>query len=265
VVGYSQILCSSTSANWPAISFGPLGLATILFIVALFLFRRARVARILAIGGVAILWIFSTRIVSQALLVGLESQIPGYTVENAPQEPVIIVLGGFIRAASGTRAHGKLTEAGDRLLQGFRLYRAGKAPLILVSGGEVPMLGKGSETEADAARTVLLEWGVPDAAILVEKQSKSTMENARFSRDMLAVRGIKRALLVTSAAHMPRAVGVFRKAGLEVSPSPADFLTGWAQPDLPFRILPDPEALNQSNIALHEYVGLAIYRMRGWL
>jgi uncharacterized SAM-binding protein YcdF (DUF218 family) len=127
------------------------------------------------------------------------------------------------------------------------------------------MLGKGSETEADAARTILLEWGVPDAAILVEKQSKSTMENARFSRDMLAVRGIKRALLVTSAAHMPRAVGVFRKAGLEVSPSPADFLTGWAQPDLPFRILPDPEALNQSNIALHEYVGSAIYRIRGWL
>lgn len=245
--------------------FGPLGLAIILFIVALFLFRRTRVARILAIGGVAILWIFSTRIVSQALLGGLESQIPGYTVETAPQEPVIVVLGGFIRAASGTRVRGKLTEAGDRLLQGFRLYRAGKAPLILVSGGEVPMLGKGKETEADAARTILLEWGVPDAAILVEKQSKSTVENARFSHEMLAARGIRRALLVTSAAHMPRAVGVFRKAGLEVSPSPADHMTGWAQPDWPFRVLPDPEALNQSNAALHEYMGLLIYRIRGWL
>jgi uncharacterized SAM-binding protein YcdF (DUF218 family) len=245
--------------------FGPLGLATILFIVALFLFRRARAVRILVTSGVAILWIFSTRIVSQALLGGLESRIPGYTVENAPREPVIVVLGGFMRAASGTHAHGKLTEAGDRLLQGFRLYRAGKAPLILVSGGEVPMLGKGSETEADAARTILLEWGVPDAAILIEKQSKSTVENARFSREMLAARGIKRALLVTSASHMPRALGVFRKAGLEVSPSPADYLTGWAQPDWPFRILPDPGALNDSNTALHEYVGLLIYRIRGWL
>src|SRR5439155_19340483 len=134
-----------------------------------------------------------------ALVHGLESRIPGYTVETAPQEPVIVVLGGFIRPTSGSRARGKLTEAGDRLLQGFRLYRAGKAPLILVSGGEVPMLGKGSETEADAARIILLEWGVPDNAILVEKQSKSTAENARFSREMLAARGIKRALLVTSA------------------------------------------------------------------
>src|SRR5204863_4750228 len=119
--------------------FGPLGLAIILFIVALFLLRRGRIARILVIVGVMILWIFSTRVVSQALLHGLESRIPGYTVETAPQEPVIVVLGGFIRPTSGSRARGKLTEAGDRLLQGFRLYRAGKAPLILVSGGDVPM------------------------------------------------------------------------------------------------------------------------------
>ena len=150
-------------------------------------------------------------------------------------------------------------------MQAFRLYRAAKAPLILVSGGEVPGLGKGTQTEAEAARTVLLEWGVPDTAILVEKQSKSTAENATRSRDLLAARGIKRALLVTSAAHMPRAVGVFRKAGLEVSPCPTDYLTGWAQPDLPFRILPDPSALNDSTIALHEYAGLLIYRIRGWL
>jgi uncharacterized SAM-binding protein YcdF (DUF218 family) len=239
--------------------FGPLGLAIILIVTALFLIRKARVARILAIAGVAILWLFSTRLVSQALLGGLESRIPGFTVETAPQEPVVIVLGGFMRAPGGSRKHGELSEAGDRLLQAFRLYRAGKAPLILVSGGAVPMLGNSSETESEAARTILLEWGVPDAAILIEKRSKNTEENARFSCEMLASRGIKRALLVTSA------VGAFRKAGLEVSPSPTNYLTGWPQPDLPFRILPDTGALNDSTVALHEYIGLLIYRLRGWM
>lgn len=245
--------------------FGPLGLAIILVVTALFLIRKARVARILAIAGVAILWLCSTRLVSQALLGGLENRIPGFTVDTAPRSPVIIVLGGFIRAPGGSREHGELSEAGDRLLQAFRLYRAGKAPLILVSGGAVPMLGNSAGTESEAARTILLEWGVPDAAILIEKRSKNTAENARFSREMLAARGIKRALLVTSAAHMPRAVGAFRKAGLEVSPSPANYLTGWAQPDLPFRILPDTGALSDSTLALHEYIGLLIYRLRGWM
>src|SRR5258708_24414295 len=83
--------------------FGPLGLAIILFIAALFLFRKARLARIVAIGGIAILWLFSTRLVSQALLRGLESWIPGYTAESAPQEPVIIVLGGVLRPPPPTR------------------------------------------------------------------------------------------------------------------------------------------------------------------
>jgi uncharacterized SAM-binding protein YcdF (DUF218 family) len=245
--------------------FGPLGLAIILVITALCLFRKARLARILAISGVAILWLFSTRLVSQALLRGLESQIPGYTVEGAPQEPVIVVLGGFMRTPYGAHKYGEFKDAGDRLVHAFRLYRAGKAPLILISAGDVPIFGKGDETEAEAARAILLEWGVPDAAILVEKRSKSTAENARFSRELLAARGIKRALLVTSASHMPRAVGVFRKAGLDVSPSPADHLAGWAEPDLPFRILPDSRALDESTLALHEYIGLLIYRLRGWI
>ena len=244
---------------------GPLGLAVILAIVAIFLWRRTRVARILLITGVAILRLFSSRIVSQALLLNLESQITGFTVENAPPQPVIIVLGGFLRSPSATRPRGELTEAGDRLITALRLFRAGKAPLILISGGDVPGLGTSAQTEAEAARVLLLDFGVPDNAILVEKQSKSTAENAAFSRDMLAPRGIKRALLVTSAAHMPRAVGVFRKVGIDVSPVPADFLTGWPQPDWPFQILPDPSALNDSQIALHEYVGLLMYRIRGWL
>src|SRR5205085_6891262 len=101
----------------------------------------------------------------------------------------------------------------------------------------VPMFGSGTQTEAEAARTVLEEWGVPESAILVETRSKNTAENGAFSRDVLATRGIQRVLLVTSAYHMPRAVAAFRRAGLQVSPSPTDIQTGWSEPDLVFRIM----------------------------
>src|SRR5258708_31214282 len=108
--------------------FGPLGLATILFITALFLFRKARLARILAIGGIAILWLFSTRLVSQALLRGLESCIPGHTAESAPQEPVIIVLGGVIRTPPRAPKQCELAAGGDRLPQTLRLSPLAHTP-----------------------------------------------------------------------------------------------------------------------------------------
>lgn len=244
--------------------FGPLGIVIILLFAALLLYRRPRLSRSLLAAGILILWALSTRVVSQSLLRGLETQVPGYSLENAPHEPAIVVLGGFMQVPNIVHRKGDFTEAMDRLLHGFRLYRAGKAPLILISGGQVPMFGTGIETEAEAARSVLEEWGVPESAILIETRSKNTAENGSFSRDLLASRGIHRALLVTSAMHMPRALAAFRKAGLEVSPSPTDYLTGWPEPDPLFRFLPDPEALHRSTEALREYAGLFVYRLRGW-
>jgi len=63
---------------------------------------------------------------------------------------------------------------------------------------------------------------------------------------------------------MPRAAATFRKVGFEVTPVPADFLTGWGAPDLLFRLLPDPGPLSQSHVALKEWLGLIVYRLRGW-
>src|SRR5260370_7247985 len=104
------------------------------------------------------------------------------------------------------------------------------------------MWGAGIETEAEAARSVLEDWGVPESAILVETRSKNTAENGSFSRDLLASRGIHRALLVTSAYHMPRAVAAFRKAGLEVTPPPTHYMTACPHPPLPSRVLPAAQA-----------------------
>ena len=243
----------------------PSGIVVVLLLVTLALFRRPRLARILLIVSVALLWVFSTRMFSEWTLRGLEDRIPSYTVDAAPQEPVIIVLGGFLRAPNELHKFPELDHAGDRLLHGFRLYHAGKAPLILITSGDIPAFGKGSETESEAARSVLELWGVPESAILVETRSRTTRENAVFTRDLLAARGIHRGLLVTSAAHMPRAAGCFRKIGFEVSPSAADYQTGWPERDLIFRIIPDPDGMYDTAGAFHEYFGLWAYRLRGWV
>lgn len=245
--------------------FGPLGIAIILLLAALVLYRGSRWGRLILAGGILILWLFSTQLVSQAMLRGLEGQERVYSPDSAPREPAIIVLGGFLRPPTTIHKEGELTGGGDRLVEAFRLYHAGKAPLILVSGGDVPMFGKGAMTESEAARILLEEWGVPDSAILVESHSKNTVENARFSHDLLAARGIHTVLLVTSAYHMPRAAGVFRKTGLEVIPVAADHQTGWPEPDIPFRVLPETGALSDSATAFKEYIGLFVYRLRGWV
>ena len=111
---------------------------------------------------------------------------------------------------------------------------------------------------------LLREWGVPQEAIVVEDRSLNTRENALFSLRILAARNIRRILLVTSASHMPRAAAAFRKAGFEVTPAPADFQTGWDPLDVPLEWWPNAHSLAYSDIALKEWLGLVLYRLRGW-
>ena len=118
-------------------------------------------------------------------------------------------------------------------------------------------------SEAESAATLLQEWAVPGQAILLENKSRNTRENALFSRQILQSRGASRILLVTSAFHMPRASAVFRKLGFQVIPAPANFQTAEDQ-GLLLRILPSAESLAGSELALKEWLGLLVYRLRGW-
>ena len=99
---------------------------------------------------------------------------------------------------------------------------------------------------------------------MVETGSQNTRENAEFSKSLLAAKGAKRLLLVTSAFHMPRAVPCFRKLGMQVTPVPTDYQSGWEHPEPPLGWLPDAEHLFRSKFALKEWLGLIVYRLRGW-
>jgi uncharacterized SAM-binding protein YcdF (DUF218 family) len=98
----------------------------------------------------------------------------------------------------------------------------------------------------------------------IEGGSINTHENALFSHRLLAGRGIGRIILVTSATHMPRAAAAYRKAGFDLVAAPADFQTGWQEPSAIFRWMPQAEAIFKSSKAIHEWLGLWVYRFRGW-
>jgi len=159
-----------------------------------------------------------------------------------------------------------LLDPSDRLLVAFRLYRSGKAPLIFCSGGNNPIGGQpGQIPEATWMARLLEEWDMPTAAIQIESGSINTHENAIRTYQMLSSHSIHRILLVTSAMHMPRAAGTFRKAGFEVIAVPADFRTGWGEANLLDKWLPSANNVIKSDAALHEWLGIAIYRLRGWI
>jgi uncharacterized SAM-binding protein YcdF (DUF218 family) len=138
--------------------------------------------------------------------------------------------------------------------------------LVFCSGGNNPSGGQTGKTpEAAWMARLLEEWNVPSTAIRTEIGSINTRENAVRSYQALAPLGIRRILLVTSAMHMPRAAGAFRKVGFEVIAVPSDFHSGWREPNTPSRWLPSVYSLANSDIALHEWLGIAIYRLRGWI
>lgn len=239
----------------------PLGLSLIFLVVR----ERLPSWRWLGWAALAILLFFSTPIVSQGLLASLEGQYPPVNPKSAPKARLIVILGGYLHSPSSQRPLSEFTDAGDRLLMGLRLYRANRAPQILLTGGNIEFLGRGVLPEAQAAKTLLIEWGVPEQAILIEDRSQNTHENAQFTQQLMTKRGIRGPiLLVTSGYHLPRSVAIFTKAGFQLSPIPTDYQTGWGEPDLLFQWLPRADALADATLALKEWLGWGIYRLRGW-
>jgi uncharacterized SAM-binding protein YcdF (DUF218 family) len=243
----------------------PAAAACALTIAALVLWRSRRAAFALTASTALVIGSLSLPRVGGALLRTLEDQYPDVALQAVAPAQAIVLLGGGLNVPSTSHPTSALADAGDRVLVAFRLYRAGKAPLVVCSGGNNPLFGAGgAESEGRHMCDVLREWGMPAAAVAIEGESINTRENAAATRDLLAKRGIARILLVTSATHMPRAAAVFRKIGFDVVAAPADFRTGRSTPHLILQWVPSAHALADSATVLHEWLGLWIYRSRGW-
>lgn len=249
----------------------PLGLACVLMLVSLVtIWWRPRLA------------VLSLTIALILLLAGGNGFVATYLVrslewQNLPSNPLptadaIVVLGGGVKPQIPPRPWVDVADAGDRVLYGAQLYREGKAPLVILSGGRIEWKGGGPAESADMAK-IAAALGVPASAILQDPTSLNTYENAVNVRKILQARGLRRILLVTSAMHMPRSLLIFSKQGIEAIAAPTDFLVteqdmrelSGSTEAIALNWIPDADRLQQVSRAIKEYVGIAIYRLRGWI
>ena len=232
----------------------------IVLLLALAWRRRKQPGLACVLAGLAlIIYITSLPYVSMQLLKPLEYEYP---LPAQAAGDVIVVLGGGViqNVPAPTAWGGQLSDAmAQRIMAAVELHRRIGAP-VLVSGGEVYA---GDGNEAQVSRRVLLSLGLKDADIILEDKSLNTIENAVLTAKILQERGFFKPVLVTSAFHMPRSVKNFRKVGVEVTPYPAGYYVPQTMQTRLVEFIPSYAAMRGTALALKEYLGLAVLKVKG--
>jgi uncharacterized SAM-binding protein YcdF (DUF218 family) len=229
----------------------------------LLLFSRfVSVGRKLIAASVLLLAICGFSPLGGLLFYPLESRFPPWDdTRGAPDG--IVVLGGAIQpdlsAAHGVPVFGSSV---DRIIAAATLARRYPDARIVFSGGNANLVSSDTAREADYSAALFETFGFPKSRLMMERRSRNTQENAEFSKALVSPKNGERWLLVTSAYHMPRAVGLFRKAGFEVEPYPVDWRMG-GRDDL-LRFSPYfMSGLGRIDMASREWMGLIAYRITG--
>jgi uncharacterized SAM-binding protein YcdF (DUF218 family) len=243
----------------------PISVVMILVLAALLLLARGRtrIASGVLVAALGVLWISATPLVAEGLYHNLEARYPPLPLEQVPQAGCVVLLGGVVSPPLAPRVDTELSDSVDRVYKAAQLYRAGKARMVIVTAGNQPW-SLSPWAEADLVRDLLVEWGVPEDAIFLEGSSRNTRENAIFSKNLIDSINCETSLLVTSAAHMPRAVAAFQAVGVSITPVSTDVrvVDKGLPPAMDF--LPSAAALAMTSEAIREWIGAAVYRMQGW-
>lgn len=195
-----------------------------------------------------------------ALLRPLEDRFPIPADDMPPPDGIIVLGGGLDDDVTAAREEVTLNESGTRLTVAATLARRFPQAVVVYSGGSSHSNGPYG-TEANAARALFEGLGVSRDRMVFEDQSRDTFENAAFTYRRVQPKPGSRWLLVTSAFHLPRSVAIFRKAGFDVVPYPAGYLTQGDARDF-WQLQGDAShGLLMTSLALHEWVGLATYRL----
>jgi uncharacterized SAM-binding protein YcdF (DUF218 family) len=227
--------------------------AALLLVIGIFFIYRRRYGAGASAIALGVLWLAlcSAPTFATWLQGGLEHPYAQRDASDYPKVDAIVVLGG-----------GKLPNDPDwdsddpdmqatRLGFGLQLFQDGRAGTLLLSGAD----------QAVKMAHRLQQAGVPDAALIVEGASRNTHQNALYSIAILRQRKLRNVLLVTSGIHMPRAEASFAREGIAVIPAPApDEYRGPSSSWWPRRA-----ALTLSARCLREYLGMWVYRVRGWV
>ncbi len=223
--------------------------------------RFASIGRKLVIAAVLLLVICGLSPLGKILLYPLEQRFPPWDAARGAPDG-IIVLGASIEPDLSV-AHNTPVVRGapDRIIVAAALARRYPNARVVFSGGSANLLSNDAR-EADFAGAIFESLGVEKSRLIMERASRNTQENALFSKALVKPDDGERWVLVTSAFHMPRSVGLFRKAGFAVEPYPVDWRVG-GRDDLMSLSSVAVEGLGRTDLAVREWMGLLAYRLTG--
>lgn len=239
----------------------PLSLVVLLLVAGLALswLRRRWISRVLVGLALLLLFLCCFTTFGYLLVTPLEQRFER-PAEPARVDGIVVLGGGMDGEVNSVRGGYEFNRSGDRFVQALRLALQHPNARIVIAGGPAALVQQ--EPEALAGKRFFEAFGIASERILIDDQSRNTEENAQFAKQLARVSEGETWLLVTSAFHMPRAVGLFRKADFPVIPWPADYLASGAEG---VRIKPDQstENVSVSNLALREWAGLLGYYLSG--
>lgn len=225
--------------------------------------RRLRMGRIFSWLALLTLVGASWTSAPEAMLRTLESRHPVPTGLDMDKQVGIVVLGGGLASPelwASSRQVG-LNEQAERMTEAVALMRQYPRLRLLFTGGVANVSATGA-SEAQRARVFFVAMGIDPARVTYEDRSRNTYENALYSAALPGVDKRQHWLLLTSAFHMPRAMGVFNHVGWNVTPWPVDYRVTAHDSWFDFSLHYGPRLWA---LALHEWLGLAAYRIAGWI
>jgi uncharacterized SAM-binding protein YcdF (DUF218 family) len=240
----------------------PTNLLAVAIVLGFLLLRRGRVRgakRVLGLASAFVLVVVLTPL-PEALLFPLEQRFPRLDPLPAQVDGIVLLGGAQRPIMTAAYQQPSLNAAAETLTSFAALARRYPQARLAFSGGTGDPLNQ-RFSEADTVRLFLREQGLDPTRVLYEERSRNTYENAALTKPLVQPKAGERWIVIAAAASMPRAVGVFRKVGWEVIAYPCDYNSGdWRK----FRpMLSVREPLNNLSLAIHEWVGLAIYRSTG--
>lgn len=241
----------------------PLNVAIFLLAMAMFasLFGRRRIAVATMLGSFLILALSAWTSLGALLLGPLEERFQRPAALPEKIDGIVVLGGGLEGAINLARGGYEMNSGGDRFVETAALARRFPNARVLISGGMGTILLTG-EGDADTAPRLLAALGVAPERLILEGKSRNTAENAQFSKAIADPRPGETWLLVTSAFHMPRSVGLFRQADFPVVPWPTDYRTSGRE-GLGFFKDNEADALQNTMIAIREWIGLFAYWLTG--
>lgn len=240
----------------------PMLLIVILLFLAIFIKKLTNVfvRRSLIICCVFIYFI-SIEPVKDLFVQGLEKKYNPVSIEELKKGDFYVLLGGGIydKAPVSLGRVGSPSEiAMGRLVELVRLYRV--APKKIVVSGGIVISGEISESQV--YKNFLMDLGVKEEDIIIEERSKTTAENAKYTKEIADKNSFKKVIVVTSATHMNRAKKSFEKLSLEVIPAPSAYISDYEKYDI-MSYLPRVSNIEMIFRSMWEYVGVVYYKLRG--